>query len=84
MTGGFITQKVNKKIGILATSIASAAIGLMFLLDFVKEQELLQTVLIVAARFISTYLLCFFALLECSLMPIEIRNTSFALIDGIS
>lgn len=82
MTVGFVTRRTPRKLGIFMSSILSSIIGLMFLFSFVKENEILQTVLIVAARLTASYVFCFFNLFESEVLPIEIRNTSFSLVDG--
>lgn len=64
LSASYTTKFIKRKIGIILSIMATSGFGLLFLIEFVKNEDRVQSVLAVLARVGSVYAYCFLLLLQ--------------------
>ncbi len=64
LSASYVTKYIRRKRGLIVSVIITSSIGLLFLLPFIKEREVLQSILVSASRVTSVYAYSFILLLE--------------------
>lgn len=64
LSASYITKFIPRKLGLFVSIIFTSGIGLLFMLQAVKDNQAAQTVILILARIGSVYAYCFLLLLQ--------------------
>lgn len=84
MTASYFIKKIKRKKGLIVAITITCLIGLTFLLDFVKQNQIAQSVVISLTRIGDVYAYSLLSILETQSFPVQIRSTAMGLTIGLS
>lgn len=84
VTASYFIKRIKRKSGLIVSIVITSALGLTFLLGFVADSLVLQSIVISLIRIGSVYCYSFISIMLTESFPNEIKSTANGLSNGLA